>query len=127
MKKPTTPRMMSTIPRMRISTSGYAPPAKQVDNEYDDGDDEQDMQKSAHRGAADQAHEPQNQQNDDDGPDHGLSSLFLCCYSITKTKSIGQELDHHDHSAGTVERGLDQRSREPHDWPNAGAPRTAAR
>src|SRR5690625_1318704 len=89
MKKPTTPRMMSTIPRMRISTSGYAPPAKQVDNEYDDGDDEQDMQKSAHRGAADQAHEPQNQQNDDDGPDHGLSSLFLLLNSNTKRKADG--------------------------------------
>src|SRR5690625_7721238 len=90
MKKPTTPRMMSTIPRMRISTSGYAPPAKQVDNEYDDGDDEQDMQKSAHRGAADQAHEPQNQQKDHHGPDHRLSSLYLLLNSNTKRKADGR-------------------------------------
>ena len=43
---------------------------EQVEDEYDDGEDDKDMNPSAEGIAADQTQQPEDEQNDGDGPKH---------------------------------------------------------
>lgn len=53
--------------------------ADQVDDENDYGDDEQDVNEAAHRVRADNAQQPEHQQDNEDCPEH---SSFLRLFSL---------------------------------------------
>src|SRR6266496_6159281 len=71
---PITPTMISTMPTTTagfISSSLQWPsPLDQIDNQYHNRDDEQDVNKPAERVGADQSKQPQDQQNNKYCPEH---------------------------------------------------------
>ena len=62
---------MPTMPAGFIGASLQSPAAlDQIDNQHDNRQDEQDMNEAAQRVGADQSKQPEDQQNDKDGPEH---------------------------------------------------------
>ena len=46
------------------------PTAEQLDDEHDDRDNQEDVNPGTERGAANDAEQPENEQNNGDGPEH---------------------------------------------------------
>ena len=71
--------------RLERSTS-----ADQVDDENDYSDDKQDMNEAAHRVRADNAQQPEHQQDNEDSPEHSrfLRLFSLCSQSKRKVRVL---------------------------------------
>jgi hypothetical protein len=60
---------------MRETGSERSPTLDQVNDQDDDGDDEQNVDETAHRVRADEAEKPEYQQDNKDSPEHRFPSV----------------------------------------------------